>query len=115
MCPDEAFYVDPTGRFVLVAADGDAGPTGRKDHCRYLMAARRPDGGGASLRKDPTKVDRQQRPDGRAAIWPKTWWRLAWPNDAPSSCPDAIGVSKPLSVYVDTHQANSGWTESEIG
>ena len=41
------------------------------------------------------------RPPTRRAIWPRTWWRRAWPTAAPSSSSYAIGVAKPLSIYVD--------------
>ena len=57
MCPEEEFYVNPTGRFVIGGPDGDAGLTGRKIIVDTYGGAA-PHGGGAFSGKDPTKVDR---------------------------------------------------------
>ncbi|MEX0760785.1 MAG: methionine adenosyltransferase, partial [Tistlia sp.] len=57
MCPEEDFYVNPTGRFVIGGPDGDAGLTGRKIIVDTYGGAA-PHGGGAFSGKDPTKVDR---------------------------------------------------------
>ena len=57
MCPEEQFYVNPTGRFVIGGPDGDAGLTGRKIIVDTYGGAA-PHGGGAFSGKDPTKVDR---------------------------------------------------------
>src|SRR5215475_8650152 len=57
MCPEEEFYVNPTGRFVVGGPDGDAGLTGRKIIVDTYGGAA-PHGGGAFSGKDPTKVDR---------------------------------------------------------
>ena len=57
MCPEEEFYVNPTGRFVIGGPDGDCGLTGRKIIVDTYGGAS-PHGGGAFSGKDPTKVDR---------------------------------------------------------
>src|SRR5215468_11398254 len=57
MCPEDEFYVNPTGRFVIGGPDGDAGLTGRKIIVDTYGGAA-PHGGGAFSGKDPTKVDR---------------------------------------------------------
>jgi S-adenosylmethionine synthetase len=100
MCPDDEFYVNPTGRFVVGGPDGDAGLTGRKIIVDTYGGAA-PHGGGAFSGKDPTKVDRSAAYAARylaknvvaAGIAESCTIQLAY----------AIGVSKPLSVYVDTH------------
>ena len=99
MCPEEEFYVNPTGRFVIGGPDGDAGLTGRKIIVDTYGGAA-PHGGGAFSGKDPTKVDRSAAYAARylaknvvaADLADKCTIQLAY----------AIGVSKPLSVYVDT-------------
>jgi S-adenosylmethionine synthetase len=100
MCPEEEFYVNPTGRFVVGGPDGDAGLTGRKIIVDTYGGAA-PHGGGAFSGKDPTKVDRSAAYAARylaknvvaAGLADRCTIQLAY----------AIGVSKPLSVYVDTH------------
>ncbi|MEM7469198.1 MAG: methionine adenosyltransferase [Pseudomonadota bacterium] len=100
MCDDAEFYVNPTGRFVIGGPDGDAGLTGRKIIVDTYGGAA-PHGGGAFSGKDPTKVDRSAAYAARylaknvvaAEIAEKCTIQLSY----------AIGVSKPLSVYVDTH------------
>ncbi|MGF7159034.1 S-adenosylmethionine synthetase [Rhodoligotrophos appendicifer] len=100
MCADEDFYVNPTGRFVIGGPDGDAGLTGRKIIVDTYGGAA-PHGGGAFSGKDPTKVD-------RSAAYA---CRYLAKNVVASGLADrctiqisyAIGVSKPLSLYVDTH------------
>ncbi|MGB0671432.1 MAG: methionine adenosyltransferase [Rhodospirillales bacterium] len=99
MCPDEDFYVNPTGRFVIGGPDGDAGLTGRKIIVDTYGGAA-PHGGGAFSGKDPTKVDRSAAYAARyvaknvvaAGLADRCTIQLAY----------AIGVSKPLSVYVNT-------------
>ena len=100
MCSEDEFYVNPTGRFVIGGPDGDAGLTGRKIIVdTYGGAALH--GGGAFSGKDPTKVDRSAAYGARylaknvvaAGLADRCTIQLAY----------AIGVSKPLSVYVDTH------------
>jgi len=100
MCPEDEFYVNPTGRFVIGGPDGDAGLTGRKIIVDTYGGAA-PHGGGAFSGKDPTKVDRSAAYAARylaknivgAGLARKCTIQLSY----------AIGVSKPLSVYVDTH------------
>ena len=100
MCEDSEFYVNPTGRFVIGGPDGDAGLTGRKIIVDTYGGAA-PHGGGAFSGKDPSKVDRSAAYAARylaknvvgAGLASKCTIQLAY----------AIGVSKPLSVYVDLH------------
>ena len=99
MCDEAEFYVNPTGRFVIGGPDGDVGLTGRKIIVDTYGGAA-PHGGGAFSGKDPTKVDRSAAYGARylaknvvaAGLADKCVIQLAY----------AIGVSKPLSVYVDT-------------
>lgn len=100
MCPEDEFYVNPTGLFVIGGPDGDAGLTGRKIIVDTYGGAA-PHGGGAFSGKDPTKVDRSAAYAGRycaknivaAGLADKCTIQLAY----------AIGVSKPLSIYIDTY------------
>jgi len=100
MPPEDEFYVNPTGRFVIGGPDGDAGLTGRKIIVDTYGGAA-PHGGGAFSGKDPTKVDRSAAYAARylaknvvaAGISEKCTIQLSY----------AIGVSKPISVYVDLH------------
>ena len=99
MCDEAQFYVNPTGRFVIGGPDGDCGLTGRKIIVDTYGGAA-PHGGGAFSGKDPTKVDRSAAYAARylaknvvaSALAEKCVIQLSY----------AIGVSKPLSVYVDT-------------
>lgn len=108
MCSEEEFYVNPTGRFVIGGPDGDAGLTGRKIIVDTYGGAA-PHGGGAFSGKDPTKVDRSAAYAARylaknvvaADLAEKCTIQLAY----------AIGVSKPLSVYVDC--AGTGSVDEE--
>ncbi len=100
MCPEDEFYVNPTGRFVIGGPVGDAGLTGRKIIVDTYGGAA-PHGGGAFSGKDPSKVDRSAAYAARylaknvvaAGLADRCTIQLAY----------AIGVSKPLSVYVNTH------------
>ncbi|MCZ6664508.1 MAG: methionine adenosyltransferase [Gammaproteobacteria bacterium] len=100
MCPEEEFYVNPTGRFVIGGPDGDAGLTGRKIIVDTYGGAA-PHGGGAFSGKDPSKVDRSAAYAARylaknvvaAHLAERCTIQLAY----------AIGVAKPLSLYVDLH------------
>jgi len=100
MCPEEEFYVNPTGRFVIGGPDGDAGLTGRKIIVDTYGGAA-PHGGGAFSGKDPTKVDRS------AAYAARYLAKNVVAADLADRCTIqlayAIGVSKPLSIYVDMH------------
>ncbi|MEK9754753.1 MAG: methionine adenosyltransferase [Rhodospirillaceae bacterium] len=99
MCDEAEFYVNPTGRFVIGGPDGDAGLTGRKIIVDTYGGAA-PHGGGAFSGKDPSKVDRSAAYAARylaknvvaAGLAERCVIQLAY----------AIGVSKPLSVYIDT-------------
>lgn len=98
MCPEEDFYVNPTGRFVIGGPDGDVGLTGRKIIVDTYGGAA-PHGGGAFSGKDPTKVDRSAAYVSRylaknvvaAGIADTCTIQLAY----------AIGISKPLALYVN--------------
>ena len=110
MCPEEDFYVNPTGRFVIGGPDGDAGLTGRKIIVDTYGGAA-PHGGGAFSGKDPTKVDRSAAYAARylaknvvaAGLAERCTLQLSY----------AIGVSKPLSVYVGT-EGTGKVSEDEI-
>jgi len=106
MCPEDEFYVNPTGRFVIGGPDGDAGLTGRKIIVDTYGGSS-PHGGGAFSGKDPTKVDRS------AAYAARYVAKNVVAADLADRCTIqiayAIGVSKPLSVYVDT--AGTGTVE----
>ena len=95
---ESEIYVNPTGNFVIGGPDGDSGLTGRKIIVDTYGGAA-PHGGGAFSGKDPTKVDRSAAYASRylaknvvaSGIADKCLIQLAY----------AIGVSKPLSIYVD--------------
>ena len=99
MCDERHFYVNPTGRFVIGGPDGDAGLTGRKIIVDTYGGAA-PHGGGAFSGKDPTKVDRSAAYACRylaknvvaAGLAERCTIQVAY----------AIGIAKPLSVYVET-------------
>lgn len=94
------WHVNPTGTFVIGGPDGDAGLTGRKIIVDTYGGAA-PHGGGAFSGKDPTKVDRSAAYAARylaknvvaAGLATRCTIQLSY----------AIGVAKPLSIYVDTH------------
>jgi S-adenosylmethionine synthetase len=98
MCAEPEFYVNPTDKFVIGGPEGDAGLTGRKIIVDTYGGAA-PHGGGAFSGKDPTKVDRSAAYAARylaknvvaAGLADRCLIQLAY----------AIGVSKPLSVYID--------------
>ena len=104
MCDEANFYVNPTGRFVIGGPDGDAGLTGRKIIVDTYGGAA-PHGGGAFSGKDPTKVDRSAAYAARylaknvvaAGLAERCTIQLSY----------AIGVSKPLSVYINNHGTGS--------
>ena len=101
MCPEEEFYVNPTGRFVIGGPDGDAGLTGRKIIVDTYGGAA-PHGGGAFSGKDPTKVDRSAAYAARYLA--KNVVAAGLSDRCVIQLSYAIGVSKPLSVYVDTQE-----------
>jgi len=100
---EEEFYVNPTGQFIIGGPDGDSGLTGRKIIVDTYGGAA-PHGGGAFSGKDPSKVDRSAAYAARyiaknvvaSKIAHKCLIQLAY----------AIGVSKPLSIYVDLIDGN---------
>src|SRR3954452_19661813 len=97
---ETVYHINPTGSFEIGGPDGDAGLTGRKIIVDTYGGAA-PHGGGAFSGKDPTKVDRSAAYITRylaknivaAGLAQRVTIQLAY----------AIGVSKPLSLYVDTH------------
>jgi len=99
MCNEDRFFVNPTGIFVVGGPDGDSGLTGRKIIVDTYGGSS-PHGGGAFSGKDPTKVDRSAAYISRymaknvvaAGLAEKCTIQLSY----------AIGVSEPLSVYVNT-------------
>jgi len=98
--PEAEFYVNPTGNFVIGGPDGDAGLTGRKIIVDTYGGAA-PHGGGAFSGKDPTKVDRSA---AYACRWlAKNVVAAGLAQKCTIQVAYAIGVSKPLSLYVDFH------------
>jgi S-adenosylmethionine synthetase len=97
---DTVYHINPTGSFEIGGPDGDAGLTGRKIIVDTYGGAA-PHGGGAFSGKDPTKVDRSAAYITRylaknivaAGLAKRCTIQLAY----------AIGVARPLSLYVDTH------------
>ena len=108
MCPEDKFYVNPTGRFVIGGPDGDAGLTGRKIIVDTYGGAS-PHGGGAFSGKDPTKVDRSAAYAARYLAKNVVGAGLA--DRCTIQLSYAIGVSHPLSVYIDT--AGTGNVDEE--
>ncbi len=100
MPPEEEFYVNPTGRFVIGGPVGDAGLTGRKIIVDTYGGAA-PHGGGAFSGKDPTKVDRSAAYVARYLA--KNVVAAGYAQGCTIQLSYAIGVSKPLSVYINTH------------
>jgi S-adenosylmethionine synthetase len=111
MCPEAQFYVNPTGKFVIGGPDGDCGLTGRKIIVDTYGGAA-PHGGGAFSGKDPTKVDRSAAYACRylaknvvaAGLAERCTIQLSY----------AIGVSHPLSVYVDLHGTGRDVEEARL-
>jgi S-adenosylmethionine synthetase len=101
---ETVYHINPTGSFEIGGPDGDAGLTGRKIIVDTYGGAA-PHGGGAFSGKDPTKVDRSAAYITRylaknivaAGLATRCTIQLAY----------AIGVSKPLSLYVDTHETGT--------
>ncbi|GBQ66689.1 S-adenosylmethionine synthetase [Ameyamaea chiangmaiensis NBRC 103196] len=112
MCPSDELYVNPTGIFVIGGPDGDAGLTGRKIIVDTYGGAA-PHGGGAFSGKDPTKVDRSAAYACRylaknvvaAGLADRCTLQIAY----------AIGVSHPLSVYVDLDGTGKDIDEAKLG
>ena len=112
MCPEADFYVNPTGNFVIGGPDGDCGLTGRKIIVDTYGGAS-PHGGGAFSGKDPTKVDRSAAYVCRylaknvvaAGLADKCTLQISY----------AIGVSHPLSLYVDLQGTGKDVDEDKLG
>ncbi|TDQ78595.1 methionine adenosyltransferase [Dongia mobilis] len=96
---EDEFYVNPTGKFVIGGPDGDAGLTGRKIIVDTYGGAA-PHGGGAFSGKDPTKVDRSAAYAARYLA--KNVVAAGFAEKCVIQVAYAIGVSKPLSLYVNT-------------
>ena len=111
MCADDELYVNPTGNFVIGGPDGDCGLTGRKIIVDTYGGAA-PHGGGAFSGKDPTKVDRSAAYAARylaknvvaAGLAERCTLQLSY----------AIGVSHPLSVYVELHGTGKDVDETRL-
>jgi S-adenosylmethionine synthetase len=97
---DTVWHVNPTGKFVVGGPDGDAGLTGRKIIVDTYGGAA-PHGGGAFSGKDPTKVDRSAAYAARYLA--KNVVAAGLADRATIQLSYAIGVAKPLSIYVDLH------------
>lgn len=100
MCEESEFYVNPTGRFVIGGPVGDSGLTGRKIIVDTYGGSC-PHGGGAFSGKDPTKVDRSAAYVTRYLA--KNIVAAGYAERCTIQLSYAIGVSKPLSLYVNTH------------
>ena len=94
------YHINPTGSFEIGGPDGDAGLTGRKIIVDTYGGAA-PHGGGAFSGKDPTKVDRSAAYITRYLA--KNIVAAGYAQRCTIQLAYAIGVSKPLSLYVDTH------------
>ncbi|MDH4411958.1 MAG: methionine adenosyltransferase [Rhizobium sp.] len=107
---DCAWYINPTGKFVIGGPDGDAGLTGRKIIVDTYGGAA-PHGGGAFSGKDTTKVDRS------AAYAARYLAKNVVAADLADRCTIqiayAIGIAQPLSIYVDLHGTGKV-TEDEV-
>ena len=112
--PKTEWWVNPTGTFVIGGPDGDAGLTGRKIIVDTYGGAA-PHGGGAFSGKDPTKVDRSAAYAARYLA--KNIVAAGLADRCTLQVSYAIGVSKPLSIYVDTHgtgQVDDALIESAV-
>ena len=100
MPQDREIYINPTGNFVIGGPDGDCGLTGRKIIVDTYGGAA-PHGGGAFSGKDPTKVDRSAAYACRYLA--KNVVAAGLAERCTLQISYAIGVSDPLSVYVELH------------
>lgn len=100
MPAEDEIYINPTGRFVIGGPVGDAGLTGRKIIVDTYGGAA-PHGGGAFSGKDPTKVDRSAAYAARYLA--KNVVAAGYADGCTVQLAYAIGVSKPISVYLNTH------------
>jgi S-adenosylmethionine synthetase len=97
---DTIWHINPTGKFFIGGPDGDTGLTGRKIIVDTYGGAA-PHGGGAFSGKDPTKVDRSAAYAARYLA--KNVVAAGLADRCTIQLSYAIGVAKPLSIYVDTH------------
>jgi S-adenosylmethionine synthetase len=97
---ETVYHINPTGSFEIGGPDGDAGLTGRKIIVDTYGGAA-PHGGGAFSGKDPTKVDRSAAYVTRYLA--KNIVAAGYATRCTIQVAYAIGVSQPLSLYVDTH------------
>ncbi|MEO0550756.1 MAG: methionine adenosyltransferase [Pseudomonadota bacterium] len=102
--PEEKFYVNPTGKFVIGGPDGDAGLTGRKIIVDTYGGAA-PHGGGAFSGKDPTKVDRSAAYASRYLA--KNVVAAGLAERCTLQVSYAIGVAQPLSINVNLHDSGN--------
>ena len=112
---DTIWHVNPTGKFVIGGPDGDCGLTGRKIIVDTYGGAA-PHGGGAFSGKDPTKVDRSAAYAARYLA--KNVVAGGFADRCTIQLSYAIGVSKPLSIYIDLHgtgRVEAGDLEKALG
>ena len=107
---DCAWYINPTGKFVIGGPDGDAGLTGRKIIVDTYGGAA-PHGGGAFSGKDTTKVDRSAAYAARYLA--KNVVAAGLADRCTIQISYAIGIAQPLSIYVDLHETGKV-TEDEV-
>jgi S-adenosylmethionine synthetase len=107
---DCAWYINPTGKFVIGGPDGDAGLTGRKIIVDTYGGAA-PHGGGAFSGKDTTKVDRSAAYAARYLA--KNVVAAGLADKCTIQISYAIGIAQPLSIYVDLHGTGKV-TEDEV-
>ncbi|MBA3669908.1 MAG: methionine adenosyltransferase [Sphingomonas sp.] len=101
---ETVYHINPTGSFEIGGPDGDAGLTGRKIIVDTYGGAA-PHGGGAFSGKDPTKVDRSAAYMARYLA--KNIVAAGYATRCTIQLAYAIGVSEPLSLYVDTHRTGT--------
>ncbi|HEY4173558.1 MAG TPA: methionine adenosyltransferase [Rhodopila sp.] len=111
MCSEEEFHVNPTGNFVIGGPDGDCGLTGRKIIVDTYGGAS-PHGGGAFSGKDPTKVDRSAAYACRYLA--KNVVAAGLADRCTLQISYAIGVARPLSVYVDLQGTGKDVDETRL-
>jgi S-adenosylmethionine synthetase len=111
MCPEAEFHVNPTGKFVVGGPDGDCGLTGRKIIVDTYGGAA-PHGGGAFSGKDPTKVDRSAAYACRYLA--KNVVAAGLADKCTIQISYAIGISRPLSVYVDLQGTGKDVEEAKL-
>jgi S-adenosylmethionine synthetase len=111
MCAEEEFHVNPTGNFVIGGPDGDCGLTGRKIIVDTYGGAS-PHGGGAFSGKDPTKVDRSAAYACRYLA--KNVVAAGLADRCTLQISYAIGVARPLSVYVDLQGTGKDVDETRL-